>query len=90
VSKTSPPFDYPVLTTSLRLLHDVITFGATHMNVDKNTVLRLRICGHAACRATFTICVSCDLVSGTSKAKWAGSPIAVASSVIGNGCHNLP
>jgi hypothetical protein len=30
------------------------------MNIDDNAVLRLRICGRAACRALFTICVSCD------------------------------
>ena len=30
------------------------------VNIDDNAVLRLRICGHAACRALFTICVSCD------------------------------
>lgn len=30
------------------------------MNIDENAVLRLRICGHAACRAVFTICVRCD------------------------------
>ena len=30
------------------------------MNIDENAVLRLRICGHAACRAAFTICVRCD------------------------------
>jgi len=30
------------------------------VNVDDNAVLRLRICGRAACRAVFTICVSCD------------------------------
>jgi hypothetical protein len=51
-SKASPPFDHPclrlVLTTSLQSLDDVIIFGATHMTIDENTVLRLRICGHAA------------------------------------------
>ena len=30
------------------------------MNIDENAVLRLRICGHAPCRAVFTICVRCD------------------------------
>jgi hypothetical protein len=30
------------------------------VNIDDNAVLRLRIWGHAACRALFTICVSCD------------------------------
>jgi len=30
------------------------------VNIDDNAVLRLRICGHAACRGLFTICVSCD------------------------------
>jgi hypothetical protein len=30
------------------------------VNIDDNAILRLRICGHAACRAVFTICVSCD------------------------------
>jgi hypothetical protein len=30
------------------------------VNIDGSAVLRLRICGHAACRALFTICVSCD------------------------------
>ena len=30
------------------------------VNIDDTAVLRLRICGHAACRAVFTICVSCD------------------------------
>jgi len=30
------------------------------VNIDDNAVLRLRISGHAACRAVFTICVSCD------------------------------
>jgi hypothetical protein len=30
------------------------------MNIDENAVLRLRICGHAACRAVFTICARCD------------------------------
>jgi len=30
------------------------------MNIDENAVLRLRICGHAACRAVFTICICCD------------------------------
>jgi len=30
------------------------------MNIDQNAVLRLRICGHADCRAVFTICVRCD------------------------------
>ncbi len=30
------------------------------MNIDENAVLRLRICGHAACRAVFTICIRCD------------------------------
>jgi hypothetical protein len=62
--RPSPPSDHPclrlVLTTSLQPLHAVIIFGATHTNIDENAVLRLRICGHAACRAAFTICVSCD------------------------------
>jgi hypothetical protein len=30
------------------------------MNIDENGVLRLRICGHAACRGVFTICARCD------------------------------
>jgi hypothetical protein len=30
------------------------------VNIDDHAVLRLRICGHAAGRALFTICVSCD------------------------------
>jgi hypothetical protein len=30
------------------------------MNIDENAVLRLRTCCHAASRAVFTICVSCD------------------------------
>ena len=30
------------------------------MSSDENAVLRLRICGHADCRAVFTICVRCD------------------------------
>jgi hypothetical protein len=29
-------------------------------NIDDNAVPRLRICCQAACRAVFTICVSCD------------------------------
>ena len=32
----------------------------TDVNMDDKAVLRLRICSHAACRAVFTICVSCD------------------------------
>ena len=30
------------------------------VNIDDNAILRLRICGHAACGAVFTVCVSCD------------------------------
>ncbi len=30
------------------------------VNIDDNAVLRLRICGHTACRALSTICVSSD------------------------------
>jgi hypothetical protein len=30
------------------------------MNIDENGVLRLRICGHAACQGVFTICARCD------------------------------
>jgi len=35
-------------------------FGVAQMNIDGDAVLRLRFCAHAACRAAFTICVSCD------------------------------
>ena len=30
------------------------------VDIDDNVVLRLRICGHAACVALFTIRVNCD------------------------------
>ena len=42
----------PVYGGIISLLADV--------DIDDNAVLRLRISGHAACRAVFTICVSCD------------------------------
>lgn len=37
-----------------------IIFEVAHVNIDGNAILRLRFCAHAACRAAFTICVSCD------------------------------
>jgi hypothetical protein len=51
------------------------------MNIDKNAVLRLRICG----RAAFTICVSCDAsaatVASATSARNAGRTCGVGSSM---------
>jgi hypothetical protein len=69
-----------------------------HMNIDKNAVLRLRICG----RAAFTICVSCDAsaatVASATSARNAGRTcgvgssmrLTVANSKANGGSHNLP
>jgi hypothetical protein len=42
------------------------------VNIDNNAVLRLRIFGHAACRALFTICVSCATVASATAVRNAG------------------
>jgi len=39
---------------------DDVIFEVAHVNIDGNAILRLRFCAHAARRAVFTICVSCD------------------------------
>ena len=39
---------------------DDIIFGVAQVNIDGEAILRLRFCAHSACRAAFTICVSCD------------------------------
>jgi hypothetical protein len=48
-----------VPTNAIQPLHGGI-ISVADVNIDDNAVLRLRICGHAACRALFTICVICD------------------------------
>jgi hypothetical protein len=54
----SPQPDYPYLR--LVLIHFTSVpprwhnFRVAHMSIDESAVLRLRICGHSACRATFT------------------------------------
>ena len=37
-----------------------IIFRVAQVNIDGGAILRLRFCAHAACRAAFTVCVSCD------------------------------
>jgi len=39
---------------------DGMILGVAQMNIAGDAILRPRFCAHTACRAAFTICVSCD------------------------------
>jgi hypothetical protein len=56
-SQPAPVADADNCNSSCARWHNLFV---ADLNIDDNAVLRIRICGHAACRAVFTICVSCD------------------------------